>query len=248
MDSLVATAPGSAPHPGVLAETIASFYAGVASGFVSADEQRLATMRVDYGEPKDLDVDALSDGWLPLARQWLSDAVAANLPEPNAIVLGTVDAAGRPATRTVLCKDLDAEGVVFYTNYDSDKGRALASTPYASITFPWIGIARQLTVRGPVTRVDRDTTEAYWRTRPRGSQLGAWASEQSRTVVSRDALAAQLAEVTATFDGREVPVPPNWGGIRVEPEVVEFWQGRTSRMHNRIRVMPASGVIVRLQP
>jgi pyridoxamine 5'-phosphate oxidase len=190
-------------------------------------------MRVDYGEPKDLDVDALSDGWLPLARQWLSDAVDANLPEPNAIVLGTVD---------------DAEGVVFYTNYDSDKGRALASTPYASITFPWIGIARQLTVRGRVTRVDRDTTEAYWRTRPRGSQLGAWASEQSRTVVSRDALAAQLAEVTATFDGREVPVPPNWGGIRVEPEIVEFWQGRTSRMHNRIRVMPASGVIERLQP
>jgi pyridoxamine 5'-phosphate oxidase len=205
-------------------------------------------MRVDYGEPEDLDVDDLADGWCSLAQQWLSDAIAANLPEPNAIVLGTVDEAGRPATRTVLCKDFDADGVVFYTNYDSDKGRALTATPYASITFPWIGIARQLTVRGPVARVDAETTETYWRTRPRGSQLGAWASEQSRPIGSREDLAARLAEVTVTFDGIEVPVPPNWGGFRVEPETVEFWQGRTSRMHNRIRLTVASGVIERLQP
>ncbi|WP_420030389.1 pyridoxamine 5'-phosphate oxidase [Rhodococcus ruber] len=223
-------------------------YAGVASGFVSADEQRLAHMRVDYGEPDDLDVDALAGGWFPLAQQWLADAVAAALSEPNAIVLGTVDEAGRPATRTVLCKGLDADGVVFYTNYDSDKGRALAVNPYASVTFPWIASARQLTVRGPVVKVDAETTETYWRTRPRGSQLGAWASEQSRPVGSRQDLAAKLAEVTATFDGLDVPVPPNWGGFRVEPETVEFWQGRTSRMHNRIRLTVASGVIERLQP
>ncbi|MBY4127834.1 pyridoxamine 5'-phosphate oxidase [Rhodococcus fascians] len=205
-------------------------------------------MRVDYGEPEDLDVDALAGGWFPLAQQWLADAVAADLSEPNAIVLGTVDEAGRPATRTVLCKGLDADGVVFYTNYDSDKGRALTANPYASVTFPWIASARQLTVRGSVVKVDAETTETYWRTRPRGSQLGAWASEQSRPVGSREELAAKLAEVTATFDGVEVPVPPNWGGFRVEPETVEFWQGRTSRMHNRIRLTVASGVIERLQP
>lgn len=205
-------------------------------------------MRVDYGEPDDLGVDALAGGWLPLARQWLSDAIDAQLPEPNAIVLGTVDDRGHPATRTVLCKGLDIAGLVFYTNYGSDKGRALAANPYASATFPWIAIARQLTVRGRVVMVDAATTESYWRTRPRGSQLGAWASRQSRPVGSRDELAAQLAEVTARFDGAEVPVPSNWGGYRIEPETVEFWQGRTSRMHNRIRLTPASGVIERLQP
>lgn len=205
-------------------------------------------MRVDYGEPEDLEVGSLDAGWLALAQQWLSDAIAANLPEPNAVVLGTVDDAGRPATRTVLCKGLDEDGLVFYTNYDSDKGRALAANPYASMTFPWIGLARQLTVRGPVVEVDDETTERYWRTRPRGSQLGAWASEQSRPIGSREDLAARLAEVTARFDAAAVPVPPNWGGLRVVPETVEFWQGRTNRMHNRIRLTVATGVIERLQP
>lgn len=205
-------------------------------------------MRVDYGEPADLDVSDLEQGWLALARAWVSDAVAAQLPEPNAIVLATVDGRGRPATRTVLCKDLTADGVVFYTNYGSDKGRALATTPYASATFPWIGIARQLTVRGQVDKVDAATTEAYWRTRPRGSQLGAWASRQSYLVGSREELAAQLESVTARFEGSDVPVPPNWGGYRISPETVEFWQGRTSRLHNRIRVTTASGAIERLQP
>ncbi|MFY2786951.1 pyridoxamine 5'-phosphate oxidase [Rhodococcus sp. MALMAid1271] len=205
-------------------------------------------MRVDYGEPEDLEVGSLDAGWLALAQQWLSDAIAANLPEPNAVVLGTVDDAGRPATRTVLCKGLDEDGLVFYTNYGSDKGRALVTNPYASMTFPWIGLARQLTVRGPVVEVDDETTERYWRTRPRGSQLGAWASEQSRPIGSREDLAARLAEVTARFDAAVVPVPPNWGGLRVVPETVEFWQGRTNRMHNRIRLTVANGVIERLQP
>nr|WP_296768600.1 pyridoxamine 5'-phosphate oxidase [Rhodococcus sp. (in: high G+C Gram-positive bacteria)] len=205
-------------------------------------------MRVDYGEDADLAVDRVADGWLAVAREWLSDAIAAEIPEPNALILGTVDDAGHPSTRTVLCKDLDADGVVFYTNYDSDKGRELARIAYASVTFPWIGIARQLTVRGPVEKVSAAATAEYFAGRPRGSQLGAWASHQSRPVASREALEGQLAEVTARFEGQDVPVPPNWGGFRVRPDTVEFWQGRTSRLHNRIRLTVATATVERLQP
>lgn len=205
-------------------------------------------MRVDYGQDSDLDVDRLEAGWLPLAQQWLSDAVAAKIPEPNAIVLATVDADGLPSTRTVLCKGLSADGVVFYTNYDSDKGTHLAHTPYASVTFPWIGIARQLTVRGSVEKVSAELTAEYFASRPRGSQLGAWASHQSSPIGSRAELEQALADVTARYDGMDVPVPPHWGGFVVRPETVEFWQGRTSRLHNRIRLTVATSKVERLQP
>ncbi|SNS41847.1 pyridoxamine 5'-phosphate oxidase [Rhodococcoides kyotonense] len=205
-------------------------------------------MRVDYREDTDLDVEAVRNGWHPVAQQWLSDAIAADIPEPNAMVLATVDDAGHPSTRTVLCKDLDADGVVFYTNYDSDKARHLGSTPYASVTFPWIGIERQLTIRGTVQKVSAEITAEYFATRPRGSQLGAWASDQSKTIGSRAELEQALVEVTARFDGTDVPVPPNWGGFRIAPVTVEFWQGRTNRLHNRIRLTVASAVVERLQP
>jgi pyridoxamine 5'-phosphate oxidase len=218
-------------------------------------------MRVEYGSAekdgsRDLDADWLGDdpavGWLELLTDWLDEAGRAGLPEPNAMVVATVDAQGRPVTRTVLCKDVTADGLTFYTNYESDKGRALASTPYASATFPWLALARQVHVRGPVTKVAPEVTAAYWATRPRGSQLGAWASAQSRPVDSREALMAQLAEVTERFAGDEqVPVPPHWGGYAIAPEVVEFWQGRENRVHNRIRVTAVAGDgvrIDRLQP
>ncbi|MBY6413061.1 pyridoxamine 5'-phosphate oxidase [Rhodococcus sp. BP-252] len=205
-------------------------------------------MRVDYRQDTDLDADQLVDGWFPVARAWLSDAIAAEIPEPNAMVLATVDEAGRPSTRTVLCKDLEQDGVVFYTNYDSDKATHLTRTPYASVTFPWIGIARQLSIRGSVVKVSAETTAEYFATRPRGSQLGAWASAQSRPIGSRAELEQALADVTTRFDGEEVPVPPNWGGFRLIPDTVEFWQGRTSRLHNRIRVTVANAVVERLQP
>ncbi|MGA9873926.1 MAG: pyridoxamine 5'-phosphate oxidase [Rhodococcus sp. (in: high G+C Gram-positive bacteria)] len=205
-------------------------------------------MRVDYTEDADLDIERVRDGWLPVAQDWLADAVAAHLPEPNAVVLATVDAAGRPSTRTVLCKGLDAAGVVFYTNYDSDKGTQLTRTPYASVTFPWIGMARQLTIRGVAEKVSAETTAEYFASRPRGSQLGAWASQQSRPIGSRAELERALDEVTRRFDGLEVPVPPNWGGFRVVPDTVEFWQGRTSRLHNRIRLVVGTGEVERLQP
>ena len=209
-------------------------------------------MRVEYGSAEkdgspDLDVDWLADGWVALMRKWLADAEAAGVAEPNAMVIGTVDENGRPVTRAVLCKSVDETGITFFTNYDSDKGRQLASTPYASATFPWFALGRQVHIRGPVTKVSPEVTADYWRHRPRGSQLGAWASHQSQPIESRAALLDQLAEVTQRFaDLDEVPVPPNWGGYLIAPEVVEFWQGRENRVHNRIRL--SQGRVERLQP
>lgn len=209
-------------------------------------------MRVEYGSPEkdgssDLDAGWLADGWIPLLHRWLADAEEAGIAEPNAIVLGTVDGQGRPVTRTVLCKGVDETGITFYTNYDSEKGEQLASTPYASATFPWFALGRQVHVRGPVEKVAPEVTAAYWAKRPRGSQLGAWASQQSRPIDSRADLLQQLSDVTEKFaDADSVPVPPHWGGYRIAPDVVEFWQGRENRVHNRIRVSAAG--IQRLQP
>ncbi|WP_082957695.1 pyridoxamine 5'-phosphate oxidase [Mycobacterium sp. E802] len=211
-------------------------------------------MRVDYVEKDgcgDLDVDWLGDdpatGWLTLLRTWLADAYRAGVAEPNAMVVGTTDDEGRPVTRTVLCKSMDETGITFFTNYDSAKGTQLAVNPYASATFPWYQLGRQVHVRGPVTQVSREATEDYWAKRPRGSQLGAWASQQSSPIASREALLDQLAEVTERFaDLDAVPVPPNWGGYRIAPDSVEFWQGRENRVHNRIRVREHR--VERLQP
>jgi pyridoxamine 5'-phosphate oxidase len=216
-----------------------------------SDDQHLAGMRVEYGSVEkdaspDLDADWLADGWLALFRKWIDAAERAGVAEPNAMVLATV-AEGRPVSRSVLCKSADEAGITFFTNYDSAKGVELAATPYASATFPWYQLGRQVHICGPVSRLDPQVTQDYWSKRPRGSQLGAWASHQSRPIASRAALLDQLAEVTARFaDSECVPVPPNWGGYLIAPEVVEFWQGRENRVHNRIRVIGAH--IERLQP
>jgi pyridoxamine 5'-phosphate oxidase len=209
-------------------------------------------MRVEYGSVEkdgstDLDVDWLSDGWLTLLHNWIGEAEQAGVVEPNAMVLATVDDNGRPVTRTVLCKSADVDGITFYTNYDSAKGAELSATPYASVTFPWYALNRQVHVRGAVAKVSERETAQYWARRPRGSQLGAWASAQSRPVGSRAELLDQLVDVTARFaDHEQVPVPPHWGGYRIAAEVVEFWQGRENRIHNRIRV--TGECIERLQP
>jgi len=207
-------------------------------------------MRVEYGSVEkdgstDLDVDWLADGWLALLHKWIREAQEAGAAEPNAMVLATVDA-GRPVTRTVLCKSVDEVGVTFYTNYDSAKGGELAVTPYASVTFPWYALGRQVHLRGEVTKVPAAETAEYWARRPRGSQLGAWASAQSRPIATRVELLGQLEAVTQRFAGGDVPVPPHWGGYRIAPQTVEFWQGRENRVHNRIRV--SGGRIERLQP
>ncbi|MBI5338735.1 pyridoxamine 5'-phosphate oxidase [Mycobacterium sp. BK558] len=209
-------------------------------------------MRVEYGSVEkdgssDLDADWLDVGWVALLNSWLAEAGQAGVAEPNAMVVGTVDAAGRPVTRTVLCKSVTESGITFYTNYESAKGEHLAAQPYASATFPWYALGRQVHLRGPVTKVPAAETADYWAKRPRGSQLGAWASAQSRPIASREALRAQLAEVTERFaDSETVPVPPHWGGYLIAPDEVEFWQGRENRLHNRIRVR--DGSVERLQP
>lgn len=209
-------------------------------------------MRIEYGSVEkdgssDLDADWLADGWLALLHNWIGEAERAGVVEPNAMVLATVDDYGRPVTRTVLCKSADVDGITFFTNYDSAKGAELAATPYASVTFPWYVLNRQVHVRGAVAKVSEQETAQYWTRRPRGSQLGAWASAQSRPVASRAELLDQLVDVTARFaDHEQVPVPPHWGGYRIVAEVVEFWQGRENRIHNRIRV--SGERIERLQP
>lgn len=210
-------------------------------------------MRVEYGSLEkdgspDLDDDWLAIGWLALLRNWIDDARSGGVAEPNAMVLATVRA-GRPVSRSVLCKSVDETGITFFTNYDSAKGDELAATPYASVTFPWYLLGRQVHLCGPVSKVDRAVTEDYWSHRPRGSQLGAWASHQSQPIATRADLLEQLAGVTARFaDHEHIPAPPNWGGYLIAPEVVEFWQGRESRVHNRIRVAGETGRIERLQP
>lgn len=197
------------------------------------------------GSP-DLDADWLDDGWVALLRKWIDDAERSGVAEPNAMVLATV-ADGKPASRSVLCKSVDESGITFFTNYDSAKGADLAATPYAAVTFPWYQLGRQVHLRGPVSKVTPQDTLDYWSKRPRGSQLGAWASQQSRPIASRAALLDQLAEVTARFaDQDQVPVPPGWGGYLLAPESVEFWQGRENRLHNRIRV--TGDRVERLQP
>ncbi|MGZ8178757.1 pyridoxamine 5'-phosphate oxidase [Williamsia sp. SKLECPSW1] len=215
-------------------------------------------MRVGYraGGGDDLEPEWLTGDpvWLELFERWLAEAVDAQVPEPNAMVVATVDVDGAPSTRTVLCKAVDARGIAFYTNFDSDKGRHLATHPTASATFPWIAMERQVHLRGPVVRVDRDETQAYWDSRPRGSRLGAVASDQSRPIESRDALRRRADEVEKRFgtsdDDGPVPLPDGWGGFRIEPTTVEFWQGRANRLHNRVRATRTDDgwTVARLQP
>jgi pyridoxamine 5'-phosphate oxidase len=214
------------------------------------DNEHLAAMRVEYQSEKDgsgdLDANWLDEGWHVLLRKWIGDAERAGIAEPNAMVLATV-ASGRPVSRSVLCKGLDEAGVNFFTNYDSAKGADLAATAYASATFPWYQLGRQVHIRGSVSKVEPQATQEYWSNRPRGSQLGAWASRQSQPIASRSVLLDQLADATVRFaDSERIPVPPNWGGYVIAPEVVEFWQGRENRLHNRIRV--TGGRVERLQP
>jgi pyridoxamine 5'-phosphate oxidase len=194
----------------------------------------LPAMRVSYEEGV-LDEGSLERTWVEQLQRWLDEATRASLPEPNAMVLATADPEGRASSRTVLCKGLDDRGVVFYTNYTSSKSHDLIATRYASATFPWFAMQRQANVRGVVERVSSQETAAYWASRPRGSQLGAWASPQSSAVAGRSTLESALANINRQFaDAEQIPVPPHWGGWRIRPQTVEFWQGRRDRMHDRL--------------
>jgi pyridoxamine 5'-phosphate oxidase len=191
---------------------------------------------IGNAEEKGLSRADLAADWCTQFDRWFRDVVAAGLREPNAMVLGTADAAGRPSGRTVLLKRYDPEGYVFFTNHTSRKGAEALANPYASLVFPWFALGRQVTVTGRVVPVDRAETEAYFASRPRGSQLGAWASPQSQVIPDRDYLVRRQREAAERFAGTDpVPPPPHWGGLRVVPDAVEFWQGRTSRLHDRFR-------------
>jgi pyridoxamine 5'-phosphate oxidase len=214
------------------------------------------TRHTDYGALGLTEQDALAD---PLAQfaQWLAEAEAAEIFEPNAMVLGTIDPDGSPSSRTVLLKGLDERGFVFVTGYSSRKGKALAAHPMATLLFPWYSLKRQVIVTGTVARTSESESDALWQRRPHGAQLAALASEQSQPVDSRETLDQRMAELEKRYPEGEAAVtrPEGWGGFRVTPTSIEFWQGRSKRFHDRLRyerVTDAAAApawhIVRLQP
>jgi pyridoxamine 5'-phosphate oxidase len=196
-----------------------------------------------------LDESALADDPFTQFGAWFADAIAAGLPEPNAMVLATATSAAAPSARTVLLKGYGADGFRFFTNHTSRKGRDLLDNPQACVVFPWHAMRRQVIAAGPVSRLSAADSAAYFRSRPRGSQLGAWASRQSSVVASRTELDERYAELEKRWP-EEVPVPDFWGGYLLAPDTVEFWQGRSNRLHDRLRyVRTESGwTIERLLP
>ncbi|MFI5756187.1 pyridoxamine 5'-phosphate oxidase [Streptomyces sp. NPDC051569] len=208
---------------------------------VSHENPDPAVMRTQYRSTPLLEPDLAPAPMEQFAR-WFADVSAADLHEPNAMIVSTATPDGRPSSRTVLLKAFDERGFVFFTNYTSRKGREIESNAHVSLLFPWHPVARQVIVTGTAARVGRDETAAYFRTRPHGSQLGAWASDQSAPIASRDDLLTRYDELAARYpDGEQVPVPPHWGGFRVTPETAEFWQGHENRLHDRLRYVREAG-------
>lgn len=194
----------------------------------------LADLRRDYSlsglSEKDLARDPIRQ-----FEQWFQEAEAAKIPEPNAMVCSLAARDGAPSSRTVLLKGFDGRGFVFYSNYSSRKGRELAENPRASLLFPWIAQERQVIIEGGVAKLSREESDAYFHSRPQASQLAAWASPQSAVIPGRSVLEEAFKTVETRYAGQEIPMPPYWGGYRVQPETIEFWQGRHGRLHDRLR-------------
>lgn len=197
-------------------------------------------MRTSYGRD-DLTEANLGDDPLAALKRWIEDAAEDGMREPNAMALATSDAEGRASVRFVLCKGLDADGIVFYTNYESRKGRELSVQPWAAATFWWDRLERQVRLEGPTARLAPEASDAYFASRPHGSRVGAWASPQSREIHDRDELERRFAEAAERHpEGSQVPRPPAWGGVRIRPLRIEFWQGRANRTHDRIEFRRSS--------
>jgi pyridoxamine 5'-phosphate oxidase len=213
------------------------------------DSPDLASLRAEY-QLAGLDESDLAADPFTMFRSWFDAVRAAGVLEPNAMVLSTVSGGGQPSARTVLLKGLTDDGFVFFTNYESRKAGDLDANPHCCLLFGWYQLQRQVRVEGTAARIARSETEAYFASRPRDSQLGAWASRQSSVVGSRSDLDTAYAEAEARFAGSNVPAPPHWGGFLVRPHRVEFWQGRTSRMHDRLayRREDTRWVVERLAP
>lgn len=195
-----------------------------------------ANLRQDYQRGM-LAEESLPVTPLPLFRKWFEEACASTIPEPNAMTLATVDADGQPWSRIVLLKAYDEQGFVFYTNYESDKACHIAGNPRVALSFAWIPLERQVIITGTAEKVSTRESLAYFLSRPRGNRLGAWVSQQSKVISNRQLLEAKLEEMKQKFSEGEIPLPSSWGGIRVKPQSVEFWQGRPNRLHDRFRYL-----------
>jgi pyridoxamine 5'-phosphate oxidase len=208
------------------------------------------THRHDY-EKSSLDESTVDRDPIRQFQAWFDEATAAGIDEPNAATVATATPEGRPSARVILVRGFDDRGFVFYTNYQGRKGREIEANPFASLLFFWQPLERQVRIEGPVVRVTEAESDDYFRGRPTGSKLGAWVSNQSEVVAGRAVLESDLEAVKARFTGDEIPRPPHWGGFRVVPEVIEFWQGRRSRLHDRLvfrKATDAGWTIERLAP
>lgn len=209
----------------------------------------LADLRISYTKGGLTEADLTEDPF-ELFRQWLQQALDVKATEPNAMTLATVDASGKPNARIVLLKDVGKRHLRFFTNYGSSKGKDLQENPHAATTFWWPELERQVRFRGPVEKIDPEQSAAYFRIRPRESQLGAWASEQSKIISSREELEKKFEQIRKKFSGEEIPVPGFWGGFDLAADEIEFWQGRQGRLHDRILYSYSNKKwnITRLQP